>query len=160
MFTSYVIYIGLLLLCWLFAYQADRFDKKGYAWMIVGLLTLCAGLRGPTVGIDTSNYLNLFNLIHNGLFHLAYGLETSFKIIVYLIMRIVPSGRFVLTLFAFITNWCIIMRFWDLRKLSSFSCMVVCYYMAFYFTSLNAIRQFLAIGIVFYCSRYLERKQT
>ena len=37
--------------------------------------------------------------------------------------------------------------------------MVLCYYMAFYFMTFNALRQFVAVGIVFYCTRYLGQKK-
>lgn len=159
MIESYAIYISLLLLCWLCAGLANRYNQKGYIWVIIWALTLVAGLRDASVGMDTANYLRLFGIIDNGLFHLAFGLEESFKYIVYGILRVIPNRQFLLGLFAFITNWCIITRFWELRKMSSFSCMVLCYYMAFYFMTFNALRQFVAVGIVFYCTRYLGQKK-
>lgn len=116
-------------------------------------------MRDASVGLDTANYLRLFGVIYSGQFHLAYGLEESFKYIVYGILQIVPSEQFLLAFFAFITNWCIITRFWELRKISSFTCMVLCYYMAFYFMTYNTLRQFVAVGIVFYCTRYLTQKK-
>lgn len=159
MWISYVLYISVLLICWLCAYLANRYNNKGWVWLIIGLLTLLAGLRGPKVGMDTANYLRMFDLIEGGKGHLAYGLETTFKLIVYGIMRVIPDGQFLLLLFAFITNWLILIRFWELRKIASFTCMVVCYYMAFYFSTLNAARQFIAVGIVFYFTRYLAQKK-
>lgn len=159
MIGSYAIYIGVLVICWLCAYLANRYNRKAFVWIIITLLTLLAGLRDESVGMDTAGYLNLFGMIGSGQFHLAYGLEESFKYIVYGILRLIPDRRFLLVLFAFIANWCIVIRFWELRKLSSFACMVLCYYMAFYFASLNAIRQFIAVGIIFYSTRYLSRKK-
>lgn len=156
---SYILYIGLLAVCWLLAFLANRYDKKGYVFLIIGLLTLISGLRGASVGIDTSNYLRLFGLIKAGRFHLAYGLETSFKFIMYGIMWIVQDKQIVLTLLALVTNWCILIRFWELRKIASFSCMVVCYYMAFFFMTMNGTRQFLAVGLVFYATKYLSQKK-
>lgn len=159
MLQSYVLYLGLLLLCGLFSILAVRRNRKLYVWLIILLLTAMAGARDFSVGMDTQNYVVKFDLISRGAFGLAFGLEESFKYIVYGLLKLVPNMTFLLTLFAFVTNWCIITRFWELRKVSSFVCTVLCYYMAFYFMSFNAIRQFVAVGIVFYCSRYLARNR-
>ena len=159
MILSYVVYIGSLLLCWLFSYLAQRRNSRLYVWLIIFTLTLVAGFRDFSVGMDTQNYVVKFDLIANGAFGLAFGLEESFKYIVHGLLSIFPNMTFLLTLFAFVTSWCIITRFWELREVSSFVCMVLCYYMAFYFMSFNAIRQFVAVGIVFYCTRYLTQNK-
>lgn len=159
MIGSYLIYIGLSVFIWTMACWANRRDQKGYVWLIIGVLTLVAGLRDASVGMDTANYLRLFDLIDKKQFSYAYGLEEPFKYLIFVILKIVPSKQFVLVLLALIANACIIIRFWELRKLSSFSCMVLCYYMAFYFMTFNAMRQFCAVGIVFYCTRFLDRKK-
>lgn len=159
MILSYIIYIGLLAFCWLFSYLANRYHQKKFVWLIILALTLIAGLRDYSVGIDTQSYVKKFGYIANGVFRYAYGLETSFKYICYAVLKFFPNATVLLTLFAFLTNWCIITRFWELRKISSFSCMVLCYYMSFYFMTMNVMRQFCAIGIVFYCTRYLSQKK-
>lgn len=159
MIGSFLLYIGLCAFCWLCSYWANRRDKKGYIWAIILVLTLIAGLRDTSVGVDTQSYMRLFDLIDRAMFKQAYGLEETFKYIVYVLLRIIPSKQFLLILFAFITNACIMSRFWELRKVSSFSCIVVCYYMAFYFMTFNAVRQFCAVAIVFYCTRFLDQKK-
>lgn len=159
MVLSYGIYIGLLVFCVYFAYQADRRNNKNLVWPIILALTLIAGLRDVSVGLDTGSYFAKFDSIAEGSFHLAYGLETSFKCICYVILHLVPSKSFLMMALAFLTNWCIITRFWELRRISSFPCMLLSYYMAFYFLTMNATRQFCAIAIVFYFTRYLYRKQ-
>lgn len=159
MILSYVIYVGLLVFCWLFSYLANRYNNEKCVWLIILALTLIAGLRDNSVGIDTQGYITKFGYIANGAFQYAYGLENSFKYICYAVLKIFPNMTVLLTVLAFITNWCVITRFWEFRKISSFSCMVLCYYMTFYFMTMNVMRQFCAIGIVFYCTRYLSQKK-
>lgn len=159
MFWSYLIYVGLLVVCWLCSWLASRRDSKKPVWLIILTLTLIAGLRNYSVGIDTQGYVDMFGLIAKGDFQYAYGLEESFKYICYAVLRVFPHESVLLTLLAFVTNYCIITRFWELRKISSFRCMVLCYYMGFYFMTMNGLRQFCAVAIVFYSTRYLSRKK-
>ena len=98
-------------------------------------------------------------MLRMGRFDLAYGLEDSFKCIASVLQTIVPSGQFVLFVLAGLTQFCIIVRFWELRKTSNFTCMVLCYYLMFFFTTMNTMRQFCAVAIVFFSVRYLEKKR-
>lgn len=158
-FVSYAVYIGMAVVCCFFAVIADRTDKKIYTWVLILLVSIFAGIRSATVGLDTVSYLEKFDAIKFERFDLAYGLEVPFKCIVYLLLLIVPRGWFVLTVLALLTNWCIISRFWMLRNKSCFPCMVLCYYMSYFCTTLNIMRQFCAVAIVFYAVRYLEEKK-
>lgn len=157
---SYVIYIGLAIFCLLFSFLAERYNKKSFVWFLIFALCVIAGFRDAKVGIDTNGYLEIFGYIKRGLFQYAYGIEESFKFICYIVLKIIPSEQFLLILMAFVTNWCIIMRFWELRKYSSFPCMVLAYYTSFYFATMNVARQFCAIAIVFYGTRYLIQKKS
>lgn len=156
---SYILYIGVLALCWLLAFMADRKNSKVYVWLTIIVITLFAGLRNYSVGIDTPSYVRKFDLIAEGSLRYAYGLEESFKYICAFVLAIFRSNTVLLTVLAFITNVCLIWRFWDFRNISSFSCMVSCYYMGFFFMSLNGIRQFCAIAILVYATKYLIRHQ-
>lgn len=155
MTMSYILYIGVLAICWLLAFQADRKDNKFFVWLIVLVLTLVTGLRGSSVGLDTKNYVEKFSLIEQGQFQYAYGLETSFKYICAFFLKIFPGYSVLLGILGLITNGFIIWRLWDFRSIASFSCMVSCYYMGFFFMSLNGIRQFCAIAILLFATRYL-----
>ena len=155
MTMSYVLYIGVLAICWLLAFQADRRNNKFYVGLIILLLTLVTGLRDSSVGLDTKSYVEKFSLIASGQSQYAYGLETSFKYICAFFLKIFPSYSVLLGILGLITNGCIIWRLWDFRNVSSFSCMVSCYYMGFFFMSLNGIRQFCAIAILLFATRYL-----
>lgn len=159
MLLSYTIYFGLLLVCIVCSYYAERKNSRLLMVVIVLSLTIVAGLRGFSVGIDTRSYVEKFSYIYNGKFRYAYGFEESFKYICYAFLHIVPNVSFFLGVLAFITHACIIFRFWDLRRIASFTCMVAMYFMSFYFMTLNGIRQFVAVAIVFWGTRYLERKK-
>ena len=156
---SFVFYVVVGALCGWCAYRAEKHNKKKYIWLVIGILTCVAGFRSSTVGWDTLSYLEKFRMIEMGRLDLAYGLEDTFKCIVLLIQNVVSSGQFVLILLAFVTNCAIISLFWELRKISYFTCMVLCYYMSFYFTTMNTVRQYCAVAIVFYSIRFLEKKQ-
>lgn len=153
-------FIGLAVFSLFFSYIANRYNKQRYVWLIIFGFCFISGFRGASVGLDTKGYLVIFECIKRGLFQYAYGVEESFKYICYAILKIVPSEQFLLMLLAFVTNWCIVMRFWELRKYSSFSCMIMAYYMSFYFTTMNVARQFCAIALVFYGTRYLVQKRS
>lgn len=43
--------------------------------------------------------------------------------------------------------------------MSSFVCMVLCYYMSFYFMTMNGMRQFCAVAVTFYSSRFIGQKK-
>lgn len=159
MLLSYAIYIGLLILCGVCAWLAERRDSKLFLWVVIAALTLVAGLRDYSVGVDTQGYVNLFSYIYRGMFRYAYGLEESFKYICYGILRIVPNASFLLGVLAFVTHALILLRFWELRKISSLPCMVLFYYMSFYFMTLNVVRQFVAVAIIFWGTRYLGQKK-
>lgn len=156
---TFLLYIGLALFVGLCGQYATRTGKKAYIWAIIIVLTLVAGLRSDAVGFDTLSYLEKFKMIRAGRLDLAYGLEESFKYIVFIIQSIIPSGQFVILLLAFLTNWCIITRFWELRSVSWFTCMTLCYYMSFFFTTMNTSRQFCAVAIIFYSVRFLDQKR-
>lgn len=156
MLFKYGFYVIVFFLSWFFALLAERHNDRRWLVAIIMLLSLFVGLRGYRVGYDTYGYLEMFRRIAAGKLEYAYGLEDSFKFICYGVSKISKSPTFFLLFFSFLTNIPIILRMWDLRDVSSFSCMVVCYCCCFYFMLFNGIRQFCAVAIVFYATRYLE----
>ena len=60
---TYIIYIGLLLACFILGNLAEKKNSKKILNVLIILFTLIAGLRGENVGIDTSNYIIKFNYI-------------------------------------------------------------------------------------------------
>lgn len=158
MFT-YVVYFGLLLCCYFLSVWAERFNNKNYLMILVLLLTFVSGFRGDSVGIDTVNYINKFETIAAGYPEYAYGLEEGFVLICSLLLKLCSHTTFLFVVFAGLTNFFILDRMWDLKDIASLPCMVLCYYTQFFFMSMNIMRQFLAIAILFYASRYLAKKK-
>lgn len=154
-----LVYILLIFLIWGTSAIACRRDKFGYLMIAVAALTLVAGLRSEDVGIDTSSYVLKFACIADGCPELAYGLENGFKFLVKCILKIWNNHSVVFTVIAFFTNYLIIRRLWDFRNIASVPCMVLCYYAGFYGFTLNIMRQFLAIAVVFYFSGQLEKRK-
>lgn len=154
---TYIVYVGLLLFAFLCARIAELTNKKRYVIYIIVAFSLVAGLRKSTVGIDTLGYINCIESISIGRLDLAYGLEWSFRYICYGLSFVLKEPQMYLILFAFISNGLIALRLWDFRKHISFSWAITIYYVMFYMMSLNLMRQFVAIAIVFYATRYLSQ---
>lgn len=155
---TYVVYILLLFLVLLFSGQAQRTQKRTYLWLLVLALTFVAGCRAFTVGKDTVSYIRIFNYLENDLWDWAYG-EIGFKWFSLVFLELFKNYTLLLLVYAFATNALIILRLWDFRKVSSFTCMVACYYISFWFMTMNIMRQFVAIAIVFYATKYIEQKK-
>lgn len=156
---TYIVYISLLLVSFFFARRAEIKEDKKYVIYIITIFALIAGLRKFTVGIDTKGYMDAIDNIIVGNLRLAYGLEWSFRYICYGISYLIKDSQWFLMIFAFVSNAFIILRIWDFREYASFSVSVIAYYIMFYMMSLNLMRQFVAIAIIFYATRYLEKGQ-
>ena len=155
---SYFIYFGLLIFCFLMAWWADKWNNKRYIFWIALALTLVSGLRKNTVGIDTRNYYNMFNSL-TSISSAGKGWnDPYFYKMVYLLMKIKHDPYFVILVISAISNFLMVYRLWDYRKFSSYKYAVMRYITLFYFFSFNCMRQFLAMAIVFWATKYLEEQ--
>lgn len=143
----------VLLLSWL----GEKTGKQRYMWLIVLLLTLVSGLRGYSVGIDTKSYLRIFRYIDLGIMRRIVQ-EKGFVATSYLLMKLWKNPSFLLFAYAGVTQLLIIRRLWDFREEASFTWMALGYYMGFFCMTMNIVRQFLAVAMVFFGTRYLERR--
>ncbi len=159
MLLTYAVYLGTAAVSCSLAYLAASTNKRKYIWWIIGILTLVAGLRGESVGLDTRGYLQRFEVIAAGKIEFAYGLEISFRLICWALSLISSNGTFFLLVFALLTNLLIVLRFWDFRDISSFPWMILCYNLLLFHMTMNGLRQFCAVAIVFYATRYLHQKK-
>lgn len=153
-------FVYILLLFWvvLFSNQAQKTQKKTYLWLIVLALTFIAGCRAFTVGKDTESYIRIFQYLENDMWDWAHG-EIGFKWFSRIFLEVFNDYTFLLLFYAFVTNALIILRLWDFRRMSSFPWMIVCYYISFYFMTMNIMRHCFAIAIVFYATKYIEQKK-
>lgn len=151
-----VIYISLLTLALLTSFIASRTQKKLFVFITISLLTIVAGFRGVDVGIDTSNYYS--NIISGFSYHWKFR-EEGFRFVSNIVMHMTGNPQLVFVICAFITNILIICRFWDFRTNISFTIAMLIYLLMYYSNTLNIMRQYVAVAIVFYSSRYLFKKK-
>ncbi len=154
-----IIYFVFIVLCCLAAYKAEQTQKIKYAWILAVLLTLLAGLRAYTVGIDTANYLKQFYFASQGYMNLIYSLELGYEVLLYVLSHIFYNPTFFLLMLAGLTNFLIIRRLWDFQPVSSFLLMSMAYVSYYYFLSFNNMRQMLCVAISFFATRYIGTKQ-
>jgi len=161
---SAFLYISVLFFCLIFSFiglRKDNKEKKLNVWivLIITILSVIAGIRGETVGIDVAHYITShIEPIRNGFFS-QVDQPIGFKLLVWFVYRFTNKTFVVFTVFAFITNGLIILRLWDFRNKGSFSLMLFFYYCYYYLITYNVFRQFISIAIVFYFTRYLEQKK-
>lgn len=153
------IYIVLLPILLFLSAIAEKRKSFSCIFIIVVLLTIVAGFRNVTVGIDTPNYIDKLSYIADGHPELAYGFEEGFKLLSRGILKIYENYIFFFVLAAFLTNYLILRRMWDFKDIASLPCMILCYYGSFYGYTLNIVRQFLAIAVLFYFSKLLEKRK-
>lgn len=153
-----LIYSTLFISTVFFSYYAGMKKKRRYLIVAAILLSMVAGLRGSTVGIDTQGYVHYFELIAHGKTQYVYGMEPSFIAICKVLLYLLQDTSILLLIFALITNILIFLRIWDFRKYISLPWTVTVYFGIFYFMTFNIMRQFVAVAIVFWSTRYLQKK--
>ena len=159
MVLSWMLFIFLLIGCCVLAIYAIRKNSKISLIVIIIILTVISGLRADSVGIDTKNYVNAFKLIGEGRINQVYGFEKSFILICSVLLKIYNNPHFVLFILSLLTNIFIVIRLWDYRNIASFPCMIFIYFTSFYFYLFNISRQMCAVAIVFWATRFLQRKK-
>jgi len=156
--ATYIIYIWAMVVCCFFAYIARKTGNRKYIWADIVVLTIIAGFRGPSVGKDTSHYIEIFELISSNDPRLSWiGLEKTYTYICRFLLSTWNNYTFIFFLTAFITYAAILLRFWDFRAIGNYSWMVFCFYTMHFFASMNITRQFCAVAIVFWGTRFLEK---
>ncbi len=153
---SIIIYLGMAALCFFVAKFAELTNNKKAVWLIVIALSLVAGLRAISVGVDSKNYDNMFGLISRGNHDLVYGVEESFKYICKILLTLWNNTNFIFFLFALLSHGLIIFSLWKNREHISFRWGVFSYYVMFFAFSLNGMRQFLAVAIVIYATNFIR----
>ncbi len=153
---SIIIYLGLAVLCFFVAKLAELTNNKKVVWLIVFALSLIAGLRALSVGIDAKTYNKWFELIASGNQNQIFGLEVSFIYICKAVLRLWNNTHFMFFLFAFLSHGLIIFTLWKNREHISFRWGVFSYYIMFYAFSLNGMRQFIAVALVVFATNFVR----
>ena len=153
---SYLLFIIFLIIAILFAKKADKYEKKRYIYVSIIILSLIAGLRGKNVGIDTQYYYDAFV---NDFPKSWQFTEEGFRSITRILLSIFENPNIIMIIYAFITNFLILIRLWDFRKKCNYTNMIILYICIYFLSTMNIMRQFISIAILFYASRFLEKKK-
>lgn len=135
---------------------ANKTEKKLYLYTSIVYLSLLVGLRGVNVGIDTVQY---YDAINSG-FPIKWKFEEiGFRYISTVLMDIFKNATIVILVYSFITNGLLMLRLWDFRKHCNFPMMITLYLLIYIFFPMNIMRQFIAISIIFYSTKLLDKKK-
>lgn len=154
-FVSSLFYLYLSLIVLIVSFLAEKCNNRYLAFFLILILSVVSGFRDKSVGRDTEEYVEIFYKAKNGI---VFNKDVGFSYLCSILMQIFNNYTVLLLLFSFIIYGFIISRFWELRQYSSFCISVFSFYSFYYFESLNIMRQFCAIAIVFWAERYVEKK--
>lgn len=152
-----VYYIGLLLLTilWVIMGKSQSADKQHNRWWCLSawlILSIIEGFRSFDIGTDTSTYAYLFVTDSMESF------ETGFQILGSFVHLMTNDPVFFLLFISLVTNGLIV---FSIYRISSQPFISVFCYMAlyYYFQSFNAMRQYLAIGIILVSYSFLRQSK-
>lgn len=158
MIGSICLYLVVLTGCLLLAYRAQETNKSLWVWIVVMCLSLIVGLRGYTVGVDTDNYVEIFQNVAAGNSEAVQGTERTFLLIVRILQLFSKSHTFLFLIFSFVTNALMIFRIWEFRNIISFPWAIIYFFGCFFFFTFNIMRQMVAVAMIFWGTRYVQRK--
>ena len=153
------IYIAGFVLSTLFVWLSEKKNKiKLFGLMAVGILTFIASIRSFDVGTDIRFYvLRTYSTAqsyqNNFMGYMSYNpdqVEPLYLIIEYLAANVFRNVHFALFSFSVITNSFILLGLKNLRGKIDVTLGWIVYCFLFYPVTLNLMRQFIAISIIFY----------
>ena len=151
-----VVYYSFCVLSVLCAWAAEKKNNKILFAISAILIAVIAGARAETVGIDTTGYYTYIDWAEKDILK---NVEPGFIFLSKYLLRLFGEIKWVVFFFSGLTVVFMFTRFWTLRNKASYALMVF-FYLAFYLQlSMNVMRQFFAISIVFLASVFLEKKK-
>ncbi|MDD7282120.1 EpsG family protein [Floccifex sp.] len=155
-FTVCFYLITMVLTCF---FTKKAVDKNDIRWLLIPviLLSLVAGLRSFDVGTDTHRVVQSIEYTYEkGIF--SHSKEYIYYFLCKFLMIIWKNPSFVLTVFALITNALVFIRLWDFKDNINIVVATSIYFLFYFGLSMNIVRQCMAIAIVFYATRFIEKK--
>ncbi len=137
--------------------QAAKQENRFLLFLGIAILSLTSGLRAYDVGIDTTSYYDAF--VSDFAIRPWEFSEEGFRVLVRVLMTLFDNPTVVFLIIAVVTNLLVVLRLWDFRNNASFAYMSFFYIAVFYIGTMNTMRQYLAVAIVFFATRFLERKK-
>ena len=156
MLFSYLFFISSLSICSLFAYLADKYNSKLVRNLLICFLVLITGFRSVEVGIDSANYAEIWDAVLVGI---PVFLEVGFQMLIQFLQRISTNPTILFVTCSIITFDLLIIRLWDFRNVASFTVMILVLFMLVVMPSMNTMRQYCAVSIVFYGTKFLFQKK-
>lgn len=150
-------FIGCVFGVIVFSILAEKKESKIFLFLAIVLLICVTGLRAESVGIDTKNYYREFRLIANNSPFVSVN-DAAFISICKFLMRYLSEYWMLIFLFSSIISIMMMVRLWDLRSKVSFSCAVILFLILHLTAAMNIMRQYIGVSIVFFASRYLDKK--
>lgn len=149
---SVMIWLLIVIFAVLLAILAEKSDNKIVMIMIWLFISFIAGFRAFNVGVDTPSYVEL---IKNPHYYPTKTFEVSFVLLNKVVYGLTKNISIVFFVYALLMYGLVIFRLWEMRKDISFAVAFITYFGLCYFQSLNGLRQYVAVSIVFFASRYL-----
>lgn len=145
-------WLTFVLVTYIISLTAERNNRVSGAFIVWLMYSFVVGFRAPTVGVDTNAYINTIehptNIVKNG--------EILFNILNSIVYNITNNSSIVLFVYAMLMYGLIIFRLWEMKKDISFSFSLLVFLSIHLFESLNVMRQYLAVAIIFFAVRYLQ----
>ena len=148
MFIYLVVLLGTVLL----SRWAQKRQSNRIVFGLSALFVCFTGFRAYSVGIDTENYIEIWDVILSG--KISY-VEPGFIWLNEFLQQFTDNPTALLLVSSAVIYPLIIYRLWNYRDIASFPVMIATFYMCDLMISMNVIRQYMAVAIVFYFSRYL-----
>lgn len=145
----------VILFSLVFAGLAQKKNQLRYLLLAGLALSLLCGLRSAEMGTDTINYYQFLLYAQD----IHAGSDIGYTAVSIVLMRVLHNPAYVLMIYAFVTNYLVCLRLWDFREQASLPYMFLIYLAFYYPYTFNTVRQFLAIAIVFWGTRYLMNKE-
>lgn len=153
------VYIAGFSLSSLFVWLSEKNKKiKIFGIATVGILTFIAAIRGLDIGIDIKFYvLKTFSVakIYRGNFlkYMSYNpdqVEPLYLVTEYVAANVFNNVHFALFVFSALANSFIYLGIKNLRNRLNVTLGWIAYCFLFYSVTLNLMRQFIAVAIIFY----------
>lgn len=155
---SLLFYLVLAVLAFAITNTAQKHEKKYLLWIPIFLLALVAGLRDSTVGVDTANYLKMIPY-HDRMELQAVDREYLFYYIAVGIFRIFGDVQPMFFFFGLLIYALIFFRIWDFRDTANLGIAAAMFTLFYFGGTMNTLRQYIALAIVFYMTRYLRQER-
>lgn len=157
---SIFFYVGVVICCFVLALVAGKFHSIVPVVVIAIILIVVSGMRTEEVGIDNSLYAGKHyqHMLLYGANTVSKWYDTYYIYLMELVSQIGTYYLFTLVV-STMTYTLIITRLWELREVASFPVALLTFMCVYWPMSLNISRQFLAVALVFWGSRFFFSKQ-